>query len=214
MFRWLIALSGLLVLQVRLVAGGTDIEKKSIAESVQRLPLLTNALAAPAETDWLVKPVSRKAGIYRTNKPFEIVLTNRLISRTFLLSPDAATVAFDNLMTHASMLRAVEPEAMVTIDGTQFNVGGLAGQTERAYLLPVWIDSLQRDPNALHITRIETGLTKERFPWTPKRWSMNLPWPPPGVSLTLYFEMPHDDAPHITVAIHYEMYDGLPLLAK
>ena len=186
----------------------------STVRNIQLLPKLPERTMTSRPSDWLVKADDSKSGVYRTGKPFEVVLTNGLISRTFRLSPNAATVGFDNLMTGASMLRAVEPEASVRINGTQWDIGGLVGQIERGYLLPEWIDSLVSDPHSLQFSGFEVGPTRERFPWIPKRWSANLPWPPPGVSLTLNFETPPAESPRIKVAVHYEMYDGIPLVAK
>jgi hypothetical protein len=40
------------------------------------------------------------------------------------------------------------------------------------------------------------------------------PWPPPGASLTLHFTSPADALKGVEVLVHYEMYDGIPLLAK
>lgn len=193
---------------------GQGTQEESIVRSIQLLPKLPEKMKIPRQSDWLIKSDENKSGVYRTGKPFEIVLTNGLIRRTFRLSPNAATVAFDNLMTGASMLRAVEPEASVRINGKQWDIGGLVGQIERGYLLLEWIDSLTSDPHSLQFSGFDVGPTHERFPWKPKRWSANLPWPPPGVSLTLNFEIPQSDSPRVKVAVHYEMYDGVPLLAK
>ncbi len=43
-------------------------------------------------------------------------------------------------MTGESMLRAVKPEAKVEIDGMKFDVGGLVGQPDHAYLLDEWLE--------------------------------------------------------------------------
>ncbi|UCD49495.1 MAG: hypothetical protein JSW27_18430, partial [Phycisphaerales bacterium] len=84
-------------------------------------------------------------------------MDNGLIRRTFRLAPNAATVAFDNLMTGESMLRGVKPEARLTIEGTSFEVGGLKGQPNYAYLLDEWLDALRADPNAFQFTGCEIG---------------------------------------------------------
>ena len=119
-----------------------------------------------------------------------IVLRNGLIRRTLRLQPNAATVAYDNLMTGASILRGVKPEAMVRSTGDRFNIGGLRGQVEYAYLRPEWVDALTSDPNAFRFVGYETGETKARFRGIAKRYSADLPWPPPGASLRLRFKPP------------------------
>ena len=62
-----------------------------------------------------------------------------LVHRTIRLFPNGATVDFKNLTSGESMLRGVKPEATVTIDGVEYPVGGLEGQTEYGYLLPQWV---------------------------------------------------------------------------
>ena len=125
-------------------------------------------------------------------------------------------MALDNLMTGASEIRSVRPEAVVEIDGRRFDVGGLVGQPVHNYLLPEWVEGLRADPLAFRLVRHETGTTRERFPWKkhPEWLSRDLPWPPPGVSLTLEFQPPEGAGVEAAVLVHYELYDGIPLLSK
>jgi len=218
-FSQLILLHLLLVCAWSNMPGAYQLENSdegsdSVGKKLMQLPLLTEELAAPVSTDWLVKKLDRRSGIYRTTNPFEIILTNGLISRTFRVQPNAATVGFKNLMTGASIIRAVRPEAVVEVSGSIYNAGGLTGQKELAYLLPEWIDSLKNDPLSMQLSSFETGIPLERFPWKRKRWCTNLPWPPPGAALTFNFEMPAGGPPRLIVSVHYEMYDGIPLISK
>ncbi len=139
-------------------------------------------------------------------------MANGLIRRVWRLEPAAATVAFDDLMTGASLVRGVKPEAELELDGQRYEIGGLIGQEERAYLRTEWLDRMKPDPNAFHYTGMESGGIQQRFPWKRAAYSGNQPWPPPGASLTLHFE--HHKLPGIRVDVHYEMYDGLPVLSK
>ncbi len=164
--------------------------------------------------DWLVTRVETPVRVATSNEGKDLILSNGLISRTFRLSPNAATVAYDNLMTGASILRGVKPEAVVEIDGRRFDIGGLLGQIEYAYLRPEWIESFTTDPNAFQFAGYEVGPTKARFAWNRKRYSDDLPWPPAGASLTLRFQPPAGQLPGVTVCVCYEMYEGIPLLAK
>ena len=170
--------------------------------------------AKSAPPDWLVTPVRTPATAAATEDGKELVLSNGLIRRTFRLRPNAATVAYDNLMTGDSILRGIKPEAVVEIDGRRFDVGGLTGQVEYGYLRPEWIDSFTADPNAFQFVGYQVGKTQARFPWKRKRYSEDLPWPPPGISLRLRFAPPTDQLPGVTISICYEMYEGIPLLAK
>lgn len=176
---------------------------------------MTNAMFAEVATpDWLVTPVKTPTTAVTSDEGKELVLSNGLIRRTFRLQPNAATIAYDNLMTGESLLRGVKPEAAVEIDGHRFDIGGLAGQVEYAYLRPEWVDSFTADPSAFTFVDYQVGKIQERFAWKRKRHSDNLPWPPPGKSLTLRFAPPAGRLPGVTVSVCYEMYEGIPLLAK
>ncbi|MFA9454178.1 MAG: alpha-galactosidase [Candidatus Aminicenantaceae bacterium] len=164
--------------------------------------------------DWLIAPSGSQAEVREVPEEKALVLSNGLISRTFRLAPNAATVAFDNLMTGESLLRAVRPEARLRIEGRDYAVGGLTGQPNHAYLLPEWMDHMETEPGAFRFVGHVIGETLARFPWQRKRYSEDRPWPPPGASLTLRFEAPGPELQGITVLVHYEMYDSLPLLCK
>ncbi|MCW3054380.1 MAG: hypothetical protein JWN14_3550, partial [Chthonomonadales bacterium] len=173
-----------------------------------------SSTAAGNQADWLVTPVAAKAAVHLIPDRHEVVLENGLIRRTFRIAPNAATVGFDNLMTGETVLRGVKPEAQLQFDGVHYDVGGLRGQPDYAYLLPQWLETLTADPGGFQFVRMETGKTQERFPWKRPSRVADLPWPPPGVSLTLHFAPPTGKLPGLKLAVHYELYDGLPLLAK
>ena len=158
------------------------------------LPALTDELSAPAKGDWLIAPAERKTGVYRSGSK-EITMTNGLVRRTWRVAPNAATVGFDNLMTGAAVIRGVKPEAILELDGAKYGVGGLVGQPQYAYLRPEWIDALKNDPAAFQFVGFEIGQPKERFAWKRKPYSADLPWPPPGASLTLNFQPPAGSFP-------------------
>jgi hypothetical protein len=164
--------------------------------------------------DWLVQTPQQHARVARSADGREMVLTNGLIRRAFRVAPNATTVAYDNLMTHTSLLRAVKPEASLKIDGKSYPVGGLIGQPDLAYLRADWIDAMRSDPHAFRFTGFDVGKTRARFPWKRVRHAADLPWPPPGVSLALHFAPPEGGPENVSVTVHYELYDGMPLLAK
>jgi hypothetical protein len=112
------------------------------------------------------------------------------IRRSFRLTPNGATVGFDNLMTGTSVIRGVKPEATLTIGGRTYAIGGLVGQPEYAYLLPQWIDTLKSDPASFHCTGYEIGKPAAPFAWQRKRHAADLPWPPPGVALDMHYQPP------------------------
>ena len=47
------------------------------------------------------------------------------------------------------------------------------------------------------------------------RHAPDLPWPAPGVRLSLHFAAPADSGlGGLEAVVHYELYDGIPLLCK
>jgi len=178
------------------------------------LSFVTSAFVQKCSGDWLVRPVTEPVTVERGADGKDLVLRNGLIRRAFRLRPNAATVAYDNLMTGESILRGVKPETMVEIDGRRFAIGGLLGQVEYAYLRPEWVDPLTNDPNAFQFAGYEAGETKAWFPWKRTRYAADLPWPPRGTSLRLRFQPPEGVLQGVVVTVCYEMYQGIPLLAK
>jgi len=180
--------------------------------------LASLALAPPTPTrSWLVEPPRQEARLVVTPGGNEISLENGLIRRTFRIAPNGVTIAFDNLMTGTSMLRGVKPEAIVTLDGKRFEIGGLKGQPEYAYLDPKWLAQMTSSPEAFRFVGYHEGTPQARFPWKRTRTSADLPWPPHGVALTLDFRPPESlQAKYrgLTISVHYEMYTGIPALAK
>ena len=188
--------------------------KELFIGSIAFLCALGAAGRAGADRDWLVRRVTEPVRVVERADGKEVVMDNALIRRTFRLRPNAATVGYDNLMTGESMLRAVKPEARVEIDGVRFDVGGLKGQPDHAYLLSEWLDSLRSNPEAFQFAGYEIGRTKERFAWRRRRYCADTAWPPAGASLSLHFKPPADKLKGLRLSVHYEMYEGIPLLCK
>ncbi len=220
----------LLLLLFQPPAGGTDLKD---------LPLYEPA-KDKVRVDWLIRVPKVKARLYRTSHPGELVLSNGLVRRIFRTSPNGATVALDDLVTGRSLLRAVKPEALVWIDGRRYEVGGLKGQPDHAFLEPAWLDELHAVPGAFQFVGFQVGKPKARIPWKRVRhYDRRCQWPPSGVYLRMDYEMPHwtekdaagrlpgmkprklraflarcRAAEGIRVSVHYELYDGVPILSK
>ena len=166
--------------------------------------------SSPSTTDWLIDNSIFKAETDHVDDL--LTLSNGLIRRQWRLSSNFACVAFDNLMTGDPLLRAIKPEACVTINGQSYNVGGLVGQSNSAYLTSAVINSLTADPLALPMTAWHTGQPDARLVWKQIRHhALGVNWPPKGVTLAFDFE-PADQSFKLTV--HYELYDGIPALSK
>jgi hypothetical protein len=180
-----------------------------------------DASVALPPVDWLIDPAPFKTQIHEFKAKQELVLENGLVRRTLRLSPNLATVDFSNLTTGEQLLRAVGPEARVTLGGVEYAVGGLEGQPIQNYLKADWVDSLHANPNAYQFVAWKEEPMLARFPWKKRlEWlSKDLPWPAPGRHIALRFEPPNVPSkiagrvlPEITV--HYVIYDGIPLLEK
>ena len=168
--------------------------------------------------DWLVTKIATPTKLVDLGDN-KIRLTNGLISRDFVTTPDFATVNFYSHEKQMSLLRAISPESVITIDGLIYNVGGLNTSIPRAYLnrSALALDS-HLDMGAFHFVSYETTTPVAPFPYSPRRGApKDIVWPPAGLRLDVFFKAPFW-APlyhqQVTVTVHYEMYDGAPLLAK
>lgn len=175
-------------------------------------------LLSAQKTDWLIDGSSYKTGTELTHDDTRIELSNGLFRRTFLLAPNCATIAIDNLMTEQSELRAIRPEAEVVIKGKTYRIGGLSKQAVNNFLSEEFIAQMKDDANFV-LDDYEIGETKERFSWDQqKQWISNLyPWPAKGKRVTFNYipRSGSDDViKDLKVKIVYEMYDGAPILSK
>lgn len=175
--------------------------------------------------DWLLDGTAFQAKMETNSSqnPSRIMLSNGLIKRTFSIRPNAATVGFENLITGENILRGVKPEADITLDGVKYDIGGLKGQPNYAFLRAEDIAQLTHDPAALRYIGYETGPIKAHFGWkTVRHHAPDVNWPPKGTYLRLDFKMPGSEAvklsaqevPDVRVSLHYELYDGLPVMGK
>lgn len=153
--------------------------------------------------------------------PDTLTLSNGLITREFALAPNFGTVEYRSDYSTRSMLRTVTPEAAVTLDGQTYNIGGLsaASGTKHAYLNRSSL-SLQADPNAFKYSKHSQSMPVAPFHWEPglRASPKNANWPPKGLHLQVDFTAPptvklpqHKD---VQVSLHYELYQGVPILAK
>ncbi len=167
--------------------------------------------------DWLTSPVATPSTVESVDGGARLILANGLISRTFKTGPGFATISFKNLSNGAECVRAVRPESVVTLNGIRWEIGGLKGQPDQSYLDPAWIASLTPSTNAFHYAGHHLGKVVARHPWKPRFGAAPVDWPPKGVQLTVDFAPPASAEAAfqgVTVSVHYEMYDGLPVLAK
>ncbi|GHB57820.1 hypothetical protein GCM10007390_09060 [Persicitalea jodogahamensis] len=178
-----------------------------------KLKTLPENKPAPTTQDWLLNKMGLKAGIYQATDGKDIILSNGLIQRRIRLTPNAATVDFQNLGTGQQFIRSVRPEARLVLDGQTYQVGGLYGQTEHAYLREEWIDGFKKNEADFQLVDFSVAPLTNRLAWQPTTWTMNRQLPT-GQELTLHFTSTLPSLRGIKVDVHYAIYDGLPALRK
>lgn len=170
-------------------------------------------VAQSLKQDWLVSPITQKSEVKVLKNGKVLELTNGLISRQIQISPNAATTSFKNLTTNEQFVRSVRPEARVVFNRKTYQIGGLYGQKEHAYLLEEWTNQFTSNPNDFQFVRHAITDIKPHFDWKPSTWTANKNLPT-GKELILYFASNSVELKGIEVAIHYEIFDGIPLLCK
>jgi hypothetical protein len=185
----------------------------SFAQHTSHFPLWNDAFEHRLIADWLVQPCLEKAAIYHSADNKDIILYNGLLKRVFRTTPGVACVDFKNLSNGQQLLRAISPEATLIIDGKEYHVGGLKGQTEKAYLLPEWVDHFSNQNNDFELIDIAAEDLQPFLQWKPKTWTMNAKQPS-GKTLVFTYKALAPALLGLQVRIYYELYDGLPLLVK
>jgi hypothetical protein len=160
------------------------------------------------KTDWLIDPTPYRAVV--TSNATELVLENGLARRVIRLAPNAATVALQNLTSGEHVLRAIAPEARVTLGGTKYEVGGLGGQPVNNYLQAERLDALWANPYAYRFVEWKELPLEARLNWKMRsEWlSRDLPWPPPGRHVVLRFVPPADQAALLGPVILDQWFEG------
>ena len=196
--------------------------------------LVSHLALSAADVDWLVKTPATVSTFkhecwpeYATQAsgiPCGYALSNGLTARRFVTKPVFGTIDWILNATvefggARSMFRAPAPEATLRIDGTDVVVGGLrSNSTFRAYCnRSTFFDELTGPENASNAFAYRThrvGLPSKPFPWSPgtRGSPTTLEWPPRGVAVEVDFIAP--TLPQLVLTMHYEIYDGIPLIAK
>ncbi|MDT0553058.1 NPCBM/NEW2 domain-containing protein [Urechidicola vernalis] len=184
-----------------------EIVKNNLLSKVDRLSQINLPIALP-NYDWLIDNSKAIAQVLKTKSGKDIILSNGLISRTFRVAPNLATIDYTNLMTGQSLLRAASNEGLLTIDGKVYTIGGLSNQPEYGYTLMKWIDGLSATPNSFLLQDFEIKEIEDRLEWKRVRWALNKEMPK---GKELIFTLAHQD---IIVKVHFALYNGIPTLSK
>src|SRR5688500_10914588 len=102
--------------------------------------------------DWMVKPVSVKADVYKSPDLNDVIIYTGVAKRSFRLAPNLACIEYKNMINGQQLNRSIRPEAIVKINGNDYAVGGLYGQKEHAYLKTEWLDDFSKRGNDFQFT--------------------------------------------------------------
>ena len=125
----------------------------------------------PIQNDWLVKPIQQKSTIIQ--KGSIIILDNGLLRREFYVGKNLASYSYLNLGNGQQLLRAVQPEAKVFLNGKMYAVGGMEGQKERAYLKPEWLSQMTAGKEDFVFVGSTISDVKPFISWQRKTWASN-----------------------------------------
>lgn len=171
----------------------------------------TQAQVKEPARDWLID--NRPYTAHITSKDNEITLSNNLLSRSFRITPNVICTDFRNLVSGEQLLRAVKPEARIRVNGHDYMIGGAQGQRQQAYLLPSWLEQLQAGAADFIYTGHEMAAVQPYLHWKSKSWNYNSKQPS-GKAVIFSYKAQALELKGITVKVHYEVYDGIPLISK
>lgn len=183
-----------------------------LQKKLAALPVMKGLISDHTGFDWLLTPEKSEAGIYRTPDGKGIVVANAMVSRTFRLFPNLATVDFTNRMLGESLLRAVSGEGCLWIDGKAWKLGGLSGQPERGYLRNDWLDAMQPLPESFVVEDFSVKEVEPSLRWARTRWALN---DRDATGRELVFVLRGRGATeNVRVHLHFAVYDQVPVIRK
>jgi hypothetical protein len=179
------------------------------------LPVLSKDVTTRPKYDWLLNAVEEKAEIYRTADSKKIIIDNGLIQRSFLVEPDFTCISYIIKSNDQQLLRSLSPEAIITVDGREYTIGGSKGPMEQAYFKYSWIKDLTSNSNTFKYKSftIQPLSTYINWKYNSREWAGNKNLAS-GKTLTISFSCNQPSAQDIGVDVHYEIYDGIPLVCK
>ena len=183
------------------------------SQDLTSLPVWKSDVEKLYKPDWLIEPVKQKAGIYISEDHRNIILYNALVKRVFRITPNVACIDYKNMINGQQLLRAVKPEALLTINGTVYEAGGLSGQKENAYLLPEWVDQFKSPDSSFKFISYEVNNIKPFLNWKTSMWTANKKQAT-GKIISFKYQSGLQELKGLEVTINYELYDGLPLICK
>ena len=196
---------------------------KMLGTALKIASLLAISLTADGyqTKDWLVDKMDEPATV--VVKGANIEIGNGIVSRTFTTTPAFGTIDLTLNATleyggEQSAFRAMTNESLVTLNGTQYLIGGLRqASTFRAYCNRTELSLLPpATENFFKYSNHTVSAPVAPFPWTPgtRHSSKNVNWPPKGVVLSVKFLPSSANMPQLAVTLHFQVIQGVPLIQK
>jgi hypothetical protein len=176
----------------------------------------------PTQADWLISPPKLHASVQivadEKRQTAQIMLSNGLVSRTFLAADgNVACISLRSSDKGIEFVRSIKPEVRLRLNGGAWTeVGGLVGEPDHAFIAPQWYDMLESKEGSFRLAGISVGDPVMPYAWQPKCNAPPTPWPAKGVRVTFQFSASGKltSANQVLVDVHYEIYDGLPVIMK
>ena len=109
------------------------------------------------------------------------------------------------------------PEGYIILDNTKYPIGGLIQTGHHSFINRSKLSIME---NSFQMVNYTVGSPIAPYPWSPgyRHAPRNVSWPPQGKTLTVLFKPPSKVAlkshSGILVYVNYELYQGVPILAK
>jgi hypothetical protein len=115
------------------------------------------------------------------------------VRRVIRMQPNAATVSYSLIPDGDELIRATSPEARIHLDGKEYKIGGLSGQSIGNYLKDPWIQELKADAGSYVFSKWSEGPIEPRFGWKkrPEWLSRHANWPAPGRHVMMTYTPPN-----------------------
>jgi hypothetical protein len=182
--------------------------------AAQQLPVWKDSQNNLTSVDWLIVADLYKAAIFQSADKKELILSNGLLKRVFQISPNVACTDLRNLSSGEQLLRAIKPEAQVSINGNKYNIGGLYGQKENAYITASILNGLKPDQHDFQFQKYEISNLPQFINWKQgSMWTGNQK-NPTGKTLSFFYKSADPALNGVLIKVNYALYDGMPLMTK
>lgn len=185
------------------------------------LMITSGVIYTKAQPDWLIDQSPYTTQINFTEDSTQLIAQNGLIKKVFDLRETVVAVHFEQVRLAQTLMRAVQPEALITLDGIRWKVGGKMGQPNQAFLLPEWQKNLYPDSNTFLLRETKVLPIQPHLTWKQPN-DNQYSWPPKGKEVVFIFHAVSSSTPghlaklvaKVMIEIHYAFYDGIPAYAK